>query len=107
MKNYYKFLFLLIGISLTSCKSIISNQGKPLNYNSLELNHKYEIQDFKAKIHKIKITSIDGKNVYGISKKGDSITIDKKQIREVKKVKIAGSIVVGIVAIATVIFVPI
>lgn len=107
MKNYYKFLFLLIGISLTSCKSIISNQGKSLNYNSLELNHKYEIQDFKAKIHKIKITSIDGKNVYGISKKGDSITIDKKQIREVKKVKIAGSIVVGIVAIATVIFVPI
>lgn len=107
MKNYYNFLFLLIGISLTSCKSIISNPDKPLDYNALELSQKYEIQDFKAKIHKIKITSIDDKSVYGISKKGDSITIDKKQIREVKKVKIVTSIVVGIVAIAAVIFIPI
>lgn len=107
MKNYFKFLGLLLCISLTSCKSIISNPGKPLKDNSLGLNQRYEIQDFTAKIHKIKITSIDNKNIYGISKKGDTITIDKKQIREVKKVKVVSSIVVGIMAIAAVIFVPI
>lgn len=107
MKNYFKFLVLLLCISLTSCKSIISNPGKPLKDNSLELDQKYEVQDFTAKIHKIKITSIDSKNIYGISKKGEEFSIDKKQIREVKKVKIISSIVVGIMAIAAVIFVPI
>ena len=107
MKKFFKFLCLLLTVSLTSCKSIVSNLGKPLDDNSLELNQKYEIQDFTAKIHKIKITSTDGKNIYGISKKGDFVSIDKKQIREVKKVKVVSSIVVGIMAIAAVIFVPI
>ncbi len=107
MKNCIKFLCLLLCISITSCKSIISNPGKPLKDNSLELNQKYEIQDFTAKIHKIKITSIDGKNIYGVSKKGDFISIDKKQIREVKKVKVVSSIFVGVMAIAAVILVPI
>jgi len=107
MKNYFKFVGLLLCISLTSCKSIISNPGKPLKDHSLELHQKYEIQDFTAKVHKIKVTSIDSKNIYGISKKGDLISIDKKQIREVKKVKVVSSIAVGIMAIASVIFVPI
>lgn len=107
MKNYFKFLGLLFCISLTSCKTIISNPGKPLKDNSLELNQKYEIQDFTAKIHQIKITSIDNKNIYGISRKGEKISIDKKQIRQVKKVKVVRSIAVGILAIAAVIFVPI
>ena len=107
MKNCIKFLCLLLCISITSCKSIISNPGKPLNDNSLELNQKYEIQDFTAKIHKIKIISIDSRNIYGISKKGETISIHRKQIREVKKVKVVSSIVVGIMAIAVVIFIPI
>lgn len=107
MKNNFKFLFLLLCISITSCKSIISNPDKLLKDNSLELNQRYEVQDFTAKIHKIKITSINYKNIYGISKKGDTISIDKKQIREIKKVKVVSSIAVGIMAIAAVIFVPI
>lgn len=107
MTIYFKLIILVICMSLTSCKSIISNPGMPLKDDSLELNHHYEIQDFTAKIHKIKITSIDSKNIYGISKKGDFISIDKKQIREVKKVKVVSSIAVGIMAIAAVIFVPI
>ena len=107
MTIYFKLIILVICMSLTSCKSIISNPGKPLKDNTLEINQKYQIQDFTAKIHKIKITSIDSKNIYGISKKGDFITIDKKQIREVKKVKVVSSIAVGIMAIAAVILVPI
>ena len=97
----------MITLSLTSCKSIVSNPGKPLKDNSLALNQKYEVQDFTAKIHKIKITSIDNKSIYGISKKGETISIEKKQIREVKKVKVVSSIAVGIMAIAAVIFIPI
>ena len=107
MKIFFKSLSLIIIVSLTSCRAIISNPGKPLKDNSLEINQKYEVQDFTAKIHKIKITSVDGNNIYGISKKGETISIDKKQIREVKKVKVVSSIVVGIMAIATVILVPI
>ena len=107
MKNFLKFLCLLLTVLLTSCKSIVSNPGKSLKDNSLELNQKYEVQDFTAKIHKIKITSIDNKSIYGISKKGETISIDKKQIREVKKVKVVSSIVVGILAIAAVIFIPV
>ena len=107
MTIYFKLIILVICMSLSSCKSIIANPGKPLEDNSLELNQKYEIQDFTAKINKIKITSVDGKNIYGMSKKGDFISIDKQQIREVKKVKVVSSIVVGIMAIAAVIFVPI
>jgi len=97
----------MIIVSITSCRSIVSNPGKPLKDNSLKLNQKYQIQDFTAKIHKIKITSIDTENIYGISKKGETISIDKKQIREVKKVKVVSSIVVGIMATAAVIFIPI
>ena len=97
----------MIAVSLTSCRSIVSNPSKPLNNNSLELNRRYEVQDFDAKIHKIKITSFDNKNIYGISKKGEIISLDKKQIRQVKQVKILESIIVGVAAILAVIFVPI
>ena len=107
MKIFFKSLSLIIIVSLTSCRAIISNPGKPLKDNSLEINQKYEVQDFSAKVHHIKITSIDTGHIYGVSKSGDSISIDKKQIREVKKVKILSSIVVGVMAIAAVIFVPI
>ncbi|WP_123983440.1 MULTISPECIES: bacteriophage spanin2 family protein [Chryseobacterium] len=107
MTIYFKLIILVICMCLTSCKSIISNPVKPLKDDSLELNQKYEVQDFTTKIHKIKITSIDSKSIYGISNKGDFISIDKKHIREVKKVKVVSSIVVGIMAIAAVIFIPI
>ncbi|MCD0456308.1 bacteriophage spanin2 family protein [Chryseobacterium sp. LC2016-27] len=107
MKRYFKFLTLIIVVSLTSCRTIVSNPGKLLKDNSLEINQKYEVQDFTAKIYKIKIISIDSKKIYGISKKGDCISIDKKEIREVKRVRVMSSIAVGLMAIAAVIFVPI
>ena len=92
---------------LTSCKTTIANPGKPLEDSDLKINSRYEIQDYKAKIHYIRIISIDKNNVYGISKNGKMVTIEKKQIRQVKRIKVFSSIVVGGLAIATVIFVPI
>ncbi|MGC4130483.1 MAG: bacteriophage spanin2 family protein [Bergeyella sp.] len=106
MQNYFKFFLLILCISLSSCKAIIANPGKPLKDDALKLNQWYEIQDYDAKIHNIKIMSVDDKSVAGISRKGDTISINKKQIREVKKVKIASSIVVGILAITPFIFSP-
>ena len=106
MQNYFKFLSLLLCISLSSCKAIIANPGKPLKDNALKLNQWYEIQDYDAKIHNIKIISVNDKSVTGISRKGNTVSIYKKQIREVKKVKIASSIVVGILAITPFIFRP-
>ncbi len=107
MKKYIKFLYLAIAVMLTSCKTIIANPGKPLEDIDLKINSRYEIQDYKAKIHHIRIISIDKNNVYGISEKREMVTLDKKQIRQVKRIKVCSSIVVGVLAIATVIFVPI
>lgn len=92
---------------LTSCKSTIANPGKPLEDSDLKVNCRYEIQDYKAKIHHIRIICVDNEKVYGISKNGEMVTLDKKQIRQVKRIKVFSSIVVGVIAISAVIFVPI
>lgn len=94
-------------VSLVSCKSILANPGKPLEDNSLKLGKRYEIQDYNAKMHDVNIISTDSINVYGFSKKGESIIINKRQIRQVKKVKVGASIITSILAIAAVILVPI
>lgn len=107
MKKYLKFLYMFIGLMLTSCRSTISNPGKPLEDSDLKIKSRYEIQDYNAKIHYIRIISVDSNNVYGISKKGEMVTLDKKQIRQGKRIKVFSSIVLGVLAIATVIFVPI
>lgn len=107
MTTNLKLLLLIICISMTSCKSIISNPGKPLQDDSLELDHHYEIQDFSAKIYKIKITFVDHDRIIGVGKNGDIFSFYKKEIRQVKEVKILESIIVGTTAILAVIFVPI
>ncbi|MFC4162845.1 bacteriophage spanin2 family protein [Epilithonimonas zeae] len=107
MKKTYLIFSVLLIILLNSCKSIIANPGKALDDNFLEIGKRYEIQDYEAKVHQFKITSVDSINVYGVSKKGKCIVINKKQIREVKKLKVGTSIIVSISAIAALIFIPI
>lgn len=107
MRNYYKFLSLLICFSFASCKSIISNPGKPLKDSYIKLNGRYEIQDYNAKVYTIRIKGIDKEHIYGTSSKGDPITIEKSSIRQMKKWNVLSSVVVGSIAIASVIFIPI
>lgn len=107
MKKTYLILSALVIGSVISCKSIIANPGKPLDDNLLDIGKKYEIQDYQAKVHQVKITSVDSINIYGISKNEEYIVINKMQIREVKQVKVGASIIVAISALAALIFIPI
>lgn len=98
----------MITISLTSCKSMIFNPGKPLVESSIELGKTYEIQDFNAKVYTIRIKGIDSEYIYGISGKDrKALIIERSSIRQMKKWKGLNSVIVGALAIAAVIFIPI
>ncbi|WBS74173.1 bacteriophage spanin2 family protein [Elizabethkingia meningoseptica] len=107
MKNYQVFLILLLCISLTSCKTTIANPGKPLIESSIEVGRTYEVQDFNAKVFNLKITDFDKDCIYGISSKNTQIIIDRSSIRQMKKWEVSKSIILGVLAVAVVIFVPI
>ncbi len=107
MKNYQIFLILLLCISLTSCKTIVANPGRPLIESSIEVGRSYEVQDFNAKVLNLKITGFDKDCIYGISAKKEQIILEKASIRQMKKWKILNSVFVGALAIATLIFIPI
>ena len=49
----------------------------------------------------------DDTQIYGKTNKGEDIVIAKSDLREVKKVDVFSSIVIGLAAVAAVIFVPI
>jgi hypothetical protein len=107
MKNYQIFLILLLFISLTSCKTIIANPGKPLIESSIEVGRTYEVQDFNAKVFNLRITDFDKDCIYGISGKNKQIIIDRLTIRQMKKWEVSKSIILGVFAVAAVIFIPI
>ncbi|WP_312390026.1 bacteriophage spanin2 family protein [Chryseobacterium sp.] len=107
MKNCYKFLVLLICISLISCKSIISNPGKTLQDNLIEIGKLYEIQDFNAKTYSIRISGVDNEHIYGVIKKNAAVKIKKSDIRQMKKWQAFNSVFAGVLAITAVIFIPI
>lgn len=107
MKNYQIFLILLLCISMTSCKTIIANPGKPLIESSIEIGKTYEVQDFNAKVFNLKITAFDNDRIYGILKKDKQIIIDRSTIRQMKKWEVSKSIILCVFAVAAVIFSPI
>lgn len=107
MKNYQLFLILLLCTSLTSCKTIITNPGKPLVESSIEVGRTYEVQDFSAKVFNLKITDFDKDCIYGTSGKNKQIIIDRSTIRQMKKWEVSKSIILSVFAVAAVIFIPI
>jgi hypothetical protein len=80
MKNYQIFLILLLCISLTSCKTIVANPGKPLIESSIEVGRSYEVQDFNAKVLNLKITGFDKDCIYGISAKKNRLALRKQAL---------------------------
>lgn len=98
----------MVAILFTSCKSIVSNPGKPLLESSIKVGKTYEIQDFKAKVYTIRIKGIDSEYIYGTSgKDGKALIIERSSIRQMKKWEVLNSVIVGALAIAAVIFIPI
>lgn len=76
--------------------------------SSIKVGKTYEIQDFKAKVYTIRIKGIDSEYIYGTSgKDGKALIIERSSIRQMKKWEVLNSVIVGALAIAAVIFIPI
>lgn len=92
---------------LFSCQSRIVSQKKPLQANSLELYQNYTIITNAPAQYKVQILRQDEQKIYTKNKNGEEITINKSDIREVKKLDLLSSIAIALAAIAAVVFVPI
>lgn len=105
-----KLLTIVFGILLlltVSCSTRVASLDRPLKDNSLELYQKYNIQTQDGKWHKIKVLKIDQENLYGKTTKGEDITLEKSNIREVKKFDLLSSLGIGAAAALALILIPI
>ncbi len=107
MKNLLSIFAFFLVLTITSCQTRVVSIQKPLQKNSLELYQKYSIQTNDAKIVKMEVLRQDDEKIYGKTKSGEEITVNKSDVREVKKLDLLSSIAIGVAAIAAVIFVPI
>lgn len=107
MKKYFSIFTLLVILSVTSCQTRVVSQQKPMQKNSLELYQKYTFQTNDGKLTKMEVLKQDDTQIYGKTKTGEDIVIAKADVREARKLDVFSSIVVGLAAIAAVIFVPI
>lgn len=107
MKKFIPIFVLLLLLSALSCQTRVVSSHKPLQSNSLELYQNYTVMTNDAKMYKVEILKQDEHAIYTKTKKGEDIVIEKSNIREVKKVDLFSSIVIGLAAVAAVIFVPI
>ena len=107
MKKYFSIFTLLIIITATSCQTRVVSQQKPIQKNSLELYQKYTFQTNDGKLTKMEVLKQDDSQIYGKTKTGEDVVIAKADVREARKLDVFSSIVVGLAAVAAVIFVPI
>lgn len=75
--------------------------------NSLELYQKYTFQTNDGRLTKMEVLKQDDSQIYGKTKTGEDVVIAKADVREARKLDVLSSIVVGLAAVAAVIFVPI
>ena len=107
MKKYFSIFTLLVILSVTSCQTRVVSQQKPMQKNSLELYQKYTFQTNDGKLTKMEVLKQDDTQIYGKTKSGEDIVIAKADVREARKLDVFSSIVLGLAAVAAVIFVPI
>ena len=107
MKKYFSIFTLLIIITATSCQTRVVSQQKPMQKNSLELYQKYTFQTNDGRLTKMEVLKQDDSQIYGKTKTGEDVVIAKADVREARKLDVFSSIVVGLAAVAAVIFVPI
>ena len=107
MKFYIRLFSLIVLMSIMSCQTRVMDQQKPLQNNSFELYQKYSIQTNDAKTTKVQVLKVDDENVYGKTNNGEDIVIKKEEIHQVKKFNLLNSILIGVGAVAALIFIPI
>lgn len=107
MKKFFSIFILLLILSATSCQTRVVSQQKPIQANSLELYEKYTIITNDAKGYKLEVLKQDDGKIYGKTKHGEDVVINKSEVREIKKLDLLSSVGIGLAALAAVIFVPI
>jgi hypothetical protein len=107
MKKLLSIFVLFLIVSATSCQTRVVNQEKPMQKNSLELYRKYTFLTSEPREVKMQVLRVDDEKIYGKTKTGEEVVINKSDVREVKKVDLLSSIAIGVAAIAAVIFIPI
>lgn len=107
MKQVLPLIAFCILFVITSCQTRVVSQQKPIQSSSLELYQTYTIQTADARQYKAKILRQDSDKIYAKDKNGAELTINKADIREVKKLDLFSSVVIAVAAVAAVIFVPI
>lgn len=98
---------MLLLIFATSCQTRVVSTENPIKSNSLELYQRYTIQTNDAQEIKMEVLRQDEQTIYGKTKSGEDITVNKSDVREVKKLNLLSTIAIAVAAVAAVIFVPI
>jgi len=106
-KNILRTLLLAVFFLMVSCKTTVVSPNKPMHDNTLELYEKYTIQTKDAKTQKLEVVKVDATKIYGKSKTGEMVEIEKSEVREIKKTNVLASIAIVVAAVAAVIFIPI
>ncbi|WP_312767533.1 bacteriophage spanin2 family protein [Epilithonimonas sp.] len=101
------FLVLSILITMISCQTRVVTPNKPMYDNTLELYKKYTIRTKDAKSQKIEVIKVDATKIYGKNKAGEKVEIERSEVRDIKKPNVVLSVLIGLAAVAAVIFIPI
>ena len=105
--NMKKIIALLsIFLIMASCQTKVVTNRMPLKDNTLQLYKTYNIQSEGSKTVKVEILKIDNENIYGKLKNGENITLDRKEIIQIRKPDPLSSLLIGAAAVAAVVFVP-
>ena len=107
MKRIFALFLMSAALFLTSCKVRVVDAEKPLKDNTLELYKKYTIQTNDAKTVNVQVLKIDADKIYGKTKTGETLEIDKGEIREIKKTDLLSSIAIGVGAVLALILIPV
>ena len=92
---------------LTSCQARVVDAERPLKDNTLELYKKYSIQTNDAKTVKLQVLKVDADKIYGKTKTGEEVVIDRTEVREIKKTDLLASIAIGAGAVLALILIPV
>lgn len=99
--------FIILSLLLFSCQTRVVSVNKPIQANSLDLYQRYTIVTNTPAQYKVQVLKQDAEKIYAKNRIGEEVIINKSDIREVKKLDLFSSIVLGLAAVAAVVFVPI
>lgn len=108
MKFFKKLCWIFaMAIFVMSCQTRVVSPNRPMTDNSLDLYKRYTVVTKDAKTQKLEIVKVDATKIYGKTKTGEMVEVEKSQVREIKKPDVVASVIIALAAVAAVIFIPI